>query len=847
MSYVVLILEALLVVLAAIVFKVLNYKTKFKNLSYWLKQAIYAVSFALIAIAATEISSAIDGLNNTRDAGPIVAGFFFGAPAGIAAGIIAGLERLITGFYISTRMYTNIACSVATMLAGCLAALLRVTTKKGRKIHVVTACTLALVIEIIHMLLIYLTHMDDLARVIGIYRTVVGPMTIANFLAVLLAGVSDLLLDRYFNHEKLFIKLKDSQMSGAIQQTTLIIAALVFVAGFLSINSIQDRISLENIESILSSQSQNASEKGKSLVNYSLGDYASRVSKIYEYDSSNFQAAYNDFNPEDSQTQKRPYCCEGYVIEGKYNSDGTFKGKIIENYKEEGRLATQEDVDDDHNAVLANIIENKLVPNHRMTDFNVTDGFVSSIEEGKNKEVVYSVADVTEKEDHGDDTRLYFALAMDVEQGSNCVKKQATFILDNQTYETGSTALLDYYNHKLIAASTGSEKRIQITDEDLSQIKQIPENAGVVTKVNIQGADFYGVAYMDPSIGMYCYSVVTVDEAELPARVSKYSSSFLFIINVGVIFLVANALIDRLVVRKMEDVGEALDKITGNDLDVEVNVHGFEEFNKLSDGINHTVGRLKGYMIEEKKRMTRDLDFAKSIQKSALPYVFPTTPIYDLFADMKTAKQVGGDFYDFFPLNNDRLFFLIADVSGKGVPAALFMMRAESVIKSLVQADELSLDKIVSRVNNELCSNNDAQMFVTAWCGIINLKTGHIDFVNAGHNLPLIKRKGGEFQEVRVIKNFVLAGMPDIVFRAESIDLNPGDEIFIYTDGVTEATDKNKQLYGMQRLLDFMNNSNYKSSKELIDQLNVELNNFQKDVDQADDITMLMLRYKPND
>ncbi len=832
MSYVFLILEALLVVLATIIFKVLNYKTKFKDLSYWTKQAIYALVFASIAIAATEISSAIDGLNNTRDAGPIVAGFFFGAPAGIAAGIIAGLERLITGFYISTRMYTNVACSIATMLAGCLAALLRVTTKKGRKIHIVTACTLALVIEIIHMLLIYVTHTEDLQRVITIYRTVVGPMTIANFLAVLLAGLSDLLLDRYFNHQKLFVKLKDSQMSGVIQQTTLIIAVLTFAAGFISINSIQDKISLENIESILSSESKNASDKGKSLVNYQLGAYANKINKNYDSESSNFAQLFKDLN--DSHDIN---CCEGYVIDDNGDEKRVIDGS--ENVKEKfpqisgDSKPKLEDIDD--RGIFKEIIDIKIPSG--ATNFNVTDGFrYSYVDYDDKKEVIYSVA----KFDY-----TYYALALDVSQAGDCVKAQSPFILNNQAYETGSTVLLDY-GGGFIASTAGNDKRLEIKPEDIGILWDISANSGKLVKINIHNREFYVIAYMDENIGMYCYSLVESDEAELPARVSKYSSSFLFIISVGLIFLVANALIDRLVVRKMEKVGEALDQISGNNLDTKVDVRGFEEFNKLTNGINQTVDRLKGYVEDEKKRINKDLEFAKSIQHGTLPYRFPTTDNYDLSADMVTAKVVGGDFYDFLPLPNDRLFFLIADVSGKGVPAAMFMMRAEALIKSLVQSSDIPLDKAVTMANNELCANNDAQMFVTCWCAILDVKSGHVDFVNAGHNPPLIKRKNGKFAEIVEKKNFVLAAMPGIPYKKESFDLKPGDEVFLYTDGVTEATDKKQQLYGMPRLLQFMNKFKYNSSKDMINGVLHQLDEFQKGVDQADDITMLMIRYKPN-
>ncbi|MCQ2796311.1 MAG: SpoIIE family protein phosphatase [Bacilli bacterium] len=340
-------------------------------------------------------------------------------------------------------------------------------------------------------------------------------------------------------------------------------------------------------------------------------------------------------------------------------------------------------------------------------------------------------------------------------------------------------------------------------------------------------------------------AIMSVYEARasmgMSLRISIYIEILIFIAVYGVIY----TFIKRAVVSNIQKINNSLEKITEGDLSIKVNVRSNAEFASLSDDINHTVDTLKHYIDEAQKRMEQELVFAKSIQQGTLPYIFPTTINFDLYADMKAAKQVGGDFYDFFPLTNNRLFFLIADVSGKGVPAAMFMMRAETLIKSLVQTDEMSLEQIIASVNNELCLNNEAQMFVTCWCGILDIKTGHVDFVNAGHNAPIVKRKGGKFEEIKVTKNFVLAGLENIPYRLESIDLQPGDEIFIYTDGVTEATDKSKRLYGIERLLKFMNEYSYHTSNEMLKGIMKQLDEFQKDTEQADDITMLMIRFKP--
>ncbi|MCQ2795413.1 MAG: SpoIIE family protein phosphatase [Bacilli bacterium] len=825
MSYLYLILEALLPVVVTVGLKFLNYKTKFKDLPYWLKQTIYAIIFGGLAVFGTECGVVInEGVINVRDAPPIIAGLFFGAPAGIAAGLIGGIERLITGYFVAGRAATRIACSVATMLAGCIAALLRITTRKGKKIQVVTACTLAFLIEVVHMLLVYLTNTNDLEFVIGIYRKVVGPMILGNVVATFLAAWSDLLIDRYFASERLFKKPQDAQLSGAIQQATLVVAVLTFVIGFASINIIQTKISTEDVENTLTTTSETVTSKGTTLVNYALGQYANDLYNLYEKyvvktSTYDFKQCFDFLRKDPVSGDPEAYegCYEGYIIDGniiKETSDNNSKWKKDETISQDDELFNQ----------LKEKLE--VAP----TKFNVLEDLKESYRPGK-ENVLYSIAYYDTE-----DNDKYIILSMNSDMINQCVERNKYYILNNQTYDSGITVAFDKNNHFI-----GSTDNLIDEDEAIKLLDY--KDYGKLTKIKFNNDEWYSVGIEGKLINVY--SIITVDKAELPARVSMYSSSFLFTFSVGLIFLVANVLIDRMIVRKMEKVGDALDQITGDKLDTKVDVYGFEEFNKLSNGINHTVGRLKGYIEQEKERINKDLALAKSIQTGTLPYTFPKDPNYDLFADMKTAKQVGGDFYDFFPLNNDRLFFLMADVSGKGVPAAMFMMRAEALIKSLVQTDELPLDKVMTIANNELCKNNDAQMFVTCWCAILDIKTGHVDFVNAGHNKPIIKRKGKSFEEINVAKNFVLAGLEGIPYRLESFDLKAGDEVFIYTDGVTEATNKAKELYSINRLLTYMNKNKQFTSKEMLDGIMKQLDHFQKDVEQADDITMLMIRYKP--
>ncbi|MCQ2793993.1 MAG: SpoIIE family protein phosphatase [Bacilli bacterium] len=340
-------------------------------------------------------------------------------------------------------------------------------------------------------------------------------------------------------------------------------------------------------------------------------------------------------------------------------------------------------------------------------------------------------------------------------------------------------------------------------------------------------------------------SVLPLLEAQtsmgLSLRIAIYIELLIFI----AIYTVIYTFIKNAVVSNIHRVNNSLQKITGGNLGVKVNVRSSEEFASLSDDINTTVDTLKHYIDQANRRIDDELRFAKEIQHGALTNVFPVKDNYDLHALMSTAKEVGGDFYDFYPLDENRLVISICDVSGKGIPAAMFMMRSKTIIKSYITNQDYTLSEAITRVNNELCANNEAMMFVTGWFGILHLDTGVLEFCNAGHNPPLIKQNG-MFNYLKMPAGLVLAGMEDIPYKLNSITLKPGDEIFLYTDGVTEATSKQVKLYGEDRLVNLLNNAQYHSAKGLLDIVKQDVDLFQADVSQADDITMLAVRYKPS-
>lgn len=248
----------------------------------------------------------------------------------------------------------------------------------------------------------------------------------------------------------------------------------------------------------------------------------------------------------------------------------------------------------------------------------------------------------------------------------------------------------------------------------------------------------------------------------------------------------------------------------------------------------------------EKERINAELSLASSIQAHMLPCIFPAFPDrdeFDVYASMTPAKEVGGDFYDFFMVDDSHMAVVMADVSGKGVPAALFMVIAKTLIKNYAQSG-IKPEEVFTTVNRLLCDGNKAGLFVTAWLGVLELTTGKLTYVNAGHNPPLIKQNGGEFTYLKSRVSFVLAGMETIKYRQNEITIAPGDRLFLYTDGVTEATNSSIELYGEERLSAFMNSHSGENAEEILHDLKADIYAFQGEAPQFDDITMLMLDYK---
>jgi sigma-B regulation protein RsbU (phosphoserine phosphatase) len=229
-----------------------------------------------------------------------------------------------------------------------------------------------------------------------------------------------------------------------------------------------------------------------------------------------------------------------------------------------------------------------------------------------------------------------------------------------------------------------------------------------------------------------------------------------------------------------------------------------------------------------------------------LPGIFPAFPEkteFDIYATMNPAKEVGGDFYDFFMVDESHLAIVMADVSGKGVPAALFMVIGKTLIKDHTQPGK-DLGEVFTKVNDLLCESNSEGLFITAFEGVLDLVSGEFTFVNAGHEIPFICKKDGSYEPYKIRAGFVLAGMEGIRYKCGTMQLSPGDRLFQYTDGVTEATDKDGRLYGMARLGDILARNAALPPMELLGKIKEDIDAFVGDAPQFDDITMLCLEYR---
>lgn len=397
-------------------------------------------------------------------------------------------------------------------------------------------------------------------------------------------------------------------------------------------------------------------------------------------------------------------------------------------------------------------------------------------------------------------------------------------------YDNSGTLLSAYKNGELITLS----------DSTVFFDGKQTENTFYTSKINGENI-YYEYTAVD---NYYVFAFMTVIEADMSSDATLYMMLYVEILIYLTIFCLIYQTVRGKITKKLHKVNNCLDEITQGNLDTVVDVRTCLEYSELSDDINHTVDTLKEHIKEAENRNERELELARRIQKSAVPFIFPPFPKrddFDIFASMNTAKEVGGDFYDFYFTDDVHFAFLIADVSGKGIPAAMFMMAAKTLIKGLAERGK-TVDEVFTEANASLCEGNDADMFLTAWIGVVNLETGHMAYTNAGHNPPLLCRKGETFEYVKDKPNFILAGMNGVKYKKHELNLDPGDTIYLYTDGVTEAENEEHKLYGEERLKTILLDAREKSPKEICTIVGEDVKEFVGEAPQSDDITMVAFK-----
>jgi len=303
--------------------------------------------------------------------------------------------------------------------------------------------------------------------------------------------------------------------------------------------------------------------------------------------------------------------------------------------------------------------------------------------------------------------------------------------------------------------------------------------------------------------------------------------------------------------KPLDKLHKGVNRVSKGDLSYQITVKTNDEIGDLARSFNKMTSDLNEYILNlrtttaAKERIQSELNVGKDIQKRMLPHVFPPFPDrkeFDIFAVMEPAKEVAGDFYDFFFIDENRFCFIISDVSGKGVPSALFMVITKTLLQAEAQRD-YPLNEVLSNVNNSLTENNDTAMFATTFCGLLDLTTGDLQIVNAGHNPPIVGNSTDGYNYMKVDQNIALGIFDGFEFKLNHSKIKPGDKILLYTDGITEAFNPDEELFSEERLLDIMRKSKTTSSKQLVVDIQSEIKNFTKDAEQSDDITILAVTF----
>ena len=773
----------------------LDKHTSFKKLPYMAKQVIIGVLFGGAAAFASSYGvTMFNTVANVRDAAPISAGLIFGAPAGIISGLIGGVYRWFSVLW-GAGAYTRLACTLATIISAFLAAGFRRLMFDNKKPTWGYGIAITVVCEVIHMLLIFLTNMRDTINAFEYVKDCTIPMICGNAVAVGLAIIVVSVMSR----EKLTRIKGKEHIAQTFQRWLLVCVVTAYLITNLFTFILQQGMSKVETNSVISLTLDDVHKDITDASDKNLLEIANKVKNEYQAGSDLVAIG------EKYGVSEVNIIDENFIIVASSVADYVGYDMASGEQSSEFRV----------------LLEGKteFVQEYRQTSYD--EGFFRKyggvvLDEGGFIQVGYD-----SEQFHKDISSYIVDATKNRHIGKNgfvaICNEDFNIVSDNEEYN--GTAL--------------SEIGITLDLQNMSE--------KTVYECEISSKPYlFGFAVAE---GFCIIGAMPTDEAMFMRDASIYTSTFMQILIFATLFVFIYFLIKRVIINNLQKVNRTLAEITNGNLNVSVDVRSNAEFSSLSDDINSTVKTLKHYIAEAAARIDKELEYAKLIQLSALPTNFPASEDYGIFAQMIAAKEVGGDFYDFYKLNDTTVAFLVADVSGKGIPAAMFMMTAKTIIKDLAESG-MEVNDIFTKANEKLCENNESGMFVTVWMGVLDLESGNLKFANAGHNPPIVLQNNGEVRYLRSRAGFVLAGMEGVRYRINEMTLNPGDRIFLYTDGVTEATDAKEKLYGEERLIEFLNKNRTVEAEKLLGALKADIDEFVGEAPQFDDITMLMLDYK---
>jgi len=790
-------------VLLSVVVYYFDEHTSFGGINKHLKHVIIGVLFGILAIIGTEYGVKYDAyVLNVRDAAPLCAGLLFGPVPGIIAGVIGGVERYFA-VYWGVGEYTQIACSIGTILAGFLGALIRYSMFRYVRPKWFYGLAAGIVAEITHLAFILGSHAEDIRTAYGLVRAAGIQLIAANSIAV---ALSCYVVYNLSERQK-GGKYRYKTISEKFQRASILMVILSLVFSIFVTTMIQYRFSNNDTEQLLTN---------------TLNDVLAEIEEI---------------------------------------SDRTMMTKT------EAVLSEIGDVKTVSNKELVS-----LADKYQLAEINIIDelGYIqaSNIKKYINYNMFSSQQSLRfmyELKHHGKATQPYTEIGYD----ASISRKYCGFALDNGWYiQTGYSAENIANDTSDQIQSMATHRRIDregwllILDSNYFIVSSGKGDVGKhctylglnpwnptagpmeVTEFGLYGENHY-VMYATTE-GYILLAAIPSDDVLFDKNLFAIIIAFVEIIVFAFMFLQIVKLVEVFVVKNVRKFNDGFREITSGNLDVEIERARISEFFDLANDANETVIKLKQLIDEASQRVDAELQFAKNIQEGALERNFPAFPSedrFDIHCTMDTAKEVGGDFYDFFFLDDHTFAFEVADVSGKGIPAAMFMMTGKTLIKSMAQ-QRISTAEILRKTNDELCAHNEAGMFITCWMGIVDLDTGKVQYTCAGHNPPLLKRKDGKYEYLKSKINLVLAAMEGVPYDVNEVTLFEGDELFLYTDGVTEATDAYNELYGEDRLQSILNEEMPYTSEKVCAVVKEDIDMFVGDADQFDDITMLSFKFE---